>query len=69
MSRNTLEMLLDLVEIKLGCIEIYDREDNRELRALERARGEIMSVLGRSSANPMMQMAAARSMPAARPAL
>ena len=49
-SRNTVELLMDLVEIKLGCVEIYDREDARELRALERAKAELASLLGRKAA-------------------
>ena len=49
-SRNTIELLIDLVEIKLGCVEIYDREDARELRALERAKAELAALLGRKSA-------------------
>ena len=49
-SRNTIELLIDLVEIKLGCVEIYDRDDARELRALERAKAELAALLGRKSA-------------------
>jgi hypothetical protein len=48
-SRGTVELLLDLVEIKLGCVEVHDREDRRELRALERARAELTALLGRSA--------------------
>ena len=39
-SKRTLETLIDLVEIKLSCIEVYDREDARELANLERCLGE-----------------------------
>jgi len=54
-SRNTLELLIDLVEIKLGCVEVYDREDQRELRALERAKAELNALLaGRTAAAPGM---------------
>ena len=48
-TRPTAELLLDLVEIKLGCVEIYDRDDRRELKALERARDELLAMLGRSA--------------------
>jgi hypothetical protein len=44
LSRPTVETLIDLVEIKLGCIEIYDRDDARELRALEACRDELMAL-------------------------
>ena len=48
-SGPTAELLLDLVEIKLGCIEVYDRDDARELKALQKARKELCSLLGRSA--------------------
>ena len=51
-SRNTIELLIDLVEIKLGCVEIYDRDDARELRALERAKAELSALVGRKAALP-----------------
>ena len=40
-SKRTLETLIDLVEIKLSCMEVYDREDARELANLERCLGEL----------------------------
>jgi hypothetical protein len=43
-SRRTIETLLDLVEIKLAQIEITDREDARERRALETARSELIAL-------------------------
>ena len=44
-SKRTLETLIDLVEIKLSCIEVYDREDARELANLERCLGELKSIM------------------------
>jgi len=44
LSRPTVETLIDLVEIKLGCIEIYDRDDARELKALEACREELLAL-------------------------
>ena len=41
MSKSVIETLIDLVEIKLSCIEVYDREDSREVAALERCRQEL----------------------------
>lgn len=41
LSKVSLETLIDLVEIRLGCVEVYDREDARELTALERCRKEL----------------------------
>ncbi|MGH6948093.1 MAG: hypothetical protein ACREDZ_12260 [Kiloniellales bacterium] len=47
LSTRAVETLLDLVEIKLSCIEIYDREDSRELSKLEQCRDELLSIAGR----------------------
>jgi len=44
-SKRTLETLVDLVEIKLSCMEVYDREDSRELANLERCLAELKSVI------------------------
>ena len=46
LSRESLETLLDLVEIRLGHVEIYDREDARELRQLQKTRDQLTSMLG-----------------------
>ncbi|MEX0921201.1 MAG: hypothetical protein WD489_10835 [Rhodovibrionaceae bacterium] len=40
-SQQSLETLIDLVEIKLSCIEVWDKDDRRELKQLERARDEL----------------------------
>ncbi len=45
MSKRTLETLIDLVEIKLSCMEVYDREDGRELANLERCLGELRIIM------------------------
>lgn len=44
LSKVTLETLIDLVEIRLGCVEVYDREDARELSALEQCRKELETI-------------------------
>jgi hypothetical protein len=46
LSREALETLLDLVEIRLGSVEVYDREDARELRQLEKTRDQLHAMLG-----------------------
>ena len=48
LSKRTLETLIDLVEIKLSCVEIYDRDDARELSALEQCRSELLALAGRT---------------------
>ena len=35
MTQRSLETLIDLVEIKLSCLEVYDKDDARELANLE----------------------------------
>lgn len=57
LSKRCIETLLDLVEIKLSCLEVTDREDLREKELLERciqelvaeARGENGSLVSFSS--------------------
>jgi hypothetical protein len=44
-SKRTLETLIDLVEIKRSCLEVYDREDSRELAHLERCLGELRNII------------------------
>ncbi|MCA8927927.1 MAG: hypothetical protein KDC18_07635 [Alphaproteobacteria bacterium] len=46
LSREALETLLDLVEIRLGCVEVVDRDDVRELRQLEKTRDQLNRILG-----------------------
>ncbi len=45
LSKRVVETLIDLVEIKLSCIEVYDREDKREIAGLERCRQELQGQL------------------------
>jgi hypothetical protein len=44
LSPRSVDTLLDLVEIKLSCIEVIDREDARELAILETARRELAAI-------------------------
>ncbi len=44
LSKRSIVTLLDLVEIKLGCLETYDREDERELSVLEACREELTAL-------------------------
>lgn len=46
LSKQSVEILLDLVEIKLGAMQVQDREDARELVRVEKCRKELMSTLG-----------------------
>ncbi len=53
LSRRVAETLLDLVEIKLSCMEVHDREDTREATCLEACRQELKTLMsgGASSAD------------------
>jgi len=43
-SRKSLEILIDLVEIKIGSLEAADAEDRRTLSELERCRKELAAI-------------------------
>jgi hypothetical protein len=45
LSKRVVETLIDLVEIKLSCFEVYDREDKREIAGLESCRQELQNML------------------------
>ena len=62
LSKRTIEMLLDLVEIKISYMDVSDREDARDLQVLERCRAELLA-LDRGEAAPIVPFAA----PARRP--
>lgn len=43
LSKKSIETLMDLVEIKLSCLEVMDREDLREQMILQRCLAELNS--------------------------
>lgn len=44
LSRRSVETLIDLVEIKLSCLEVADREDAREKACLEMTLRELQAM-------------------------
>ncbi len=60
LSKRVVETLIDLVEIKLSCFEVYDREDKREIASLESCRKELQKLLGGAaeSAGAVAELAA-----------
>ncbi len=56
LSKRSLETLLDLVEIRLSCVEIWDRDDAREVKVLQAARKELLGLDGRSATEDMPAM-------------
>ena len=59
-SKRTVETLLDLVEVKLSCMQVSDREDQRELAELENCRRELRGLMSIVAA-PKGRRAAASS--------
>lgn len=43
LSKKSIETLIDLVEIKLGTMEVWDREDKRAVRDLQNCLKELSS--------------------------
>ena len=54
LTSKSVETLIDLVEIKLSCLEVWDREDAKERKQLDIALSELM----------MMRSGSKRAMPA-----
>jgi len=51
LTKRSVETLIDLVEIKLSCLHVFDRDDAKELAALEQARRELIALVpGRAAA-------------------
>ena len=43
-SPKSVELLLDLLEIKMSLMHIHDREDAKELRDMQKAREELLKL-------------------------
>jgi hypothetical protein len=46
LSTKSIETLIDLVEIKLSCFEIYDRDDRKAQKDLQHCLDELTSIVG-----------------------
>ena len=46
LSKQSIENLLDLVEIKISTLQVLDREDAREMKCLEGCRDELAGMQG-----------------------
>lgn len=44
LTKKSIETLTDLIENKLASMEVFDREDARELACMEKARRELVSL-------------------------
>lgn len=47
LTRKSVETLIDLVEIKLSCIEVFDGQDGQTVNRLEQCRKELYSLVGK----------------------
>ena len=56
LTGRSLEALMDLVEIKLGCVEILDREDAREVKAPGRCHSELQALRGKGGSTKVIEM-------------
>jgi hypothetical protein len=66
LTSKSVETLIDLVEIKLSCLEVWDREDARERKALEIALKELVAVRGANRiSGPSAEIAVLRPVNAA----
>ena len=52
LTRKSLELLIDLVEIKLGSMEVFDRDDQKIVRELEACREELSALSHPRAAAP-----------------
>ncbi len=50
LTNKSVETLIDLVEIKLSCIEIFDRQDVKVVKSLEPCRRELYELRGQPPA-------------------
>ena len=54
LSKRSIETLLDLVEIKLSCLCVTDREDAREQATLEACRRELSALGGMKNGSAVL---------------
>lgn len=59
------ETLIDLVEIKLACLQVSDRDDAREHANLEQCLQELRSMSGSEAAAPVLELPTRREASAA----
>ena len=57
LTARSIEMLLDLVEMKIGQMEVADVEDSRDFKTLKLCRAELKRVEGHRTAAIMPQAA------------
>ena len=48
LTRKSVEELIDLVEIKLSCMEVFDTQDRQSANRLEQCRQELYGLVGKT---------------------
>ena len=48
LTKKSVEALIDLVEIKLSCIEVFDTQDRQSVMRLEQCRSELYDLVGQA---------------------
>lgn len=46
LSRESFEIILDLIEIKMSTLQIHDKDDAREVNKLRKCRQELLNEFG-----------------------
>lgn len=61
-SRSSVEVLIDLVEIKISNLIVQDKEDNKELQRLRQCKDELQKLItaSRAQENTVSQSSEAR---------
>ena len=59
-SRRSIELMLDLIENRVACMQVIDREDHRQLAIMTQARRELMAMQAGQSGPGRSERGAAR---------
>lgn len=55
LTKRSVETLIDLVGIKLHCLQVFDRDDAKELAALEQAHRDLRDILPKRIPSKIVQ--------------
>lgn len=52
-SRESLEIILDLIEIKVGALQIHDKDDAKEINKLRKCKQELLLIINQLNLNAL----------------
>jgi hypothetical protein len=52
MSRRSIDIMLDLIENRVACMQVIDREDHRQLAIMTQARRELLALRAGATVGP-----------------